>query len=261
MANALTPLNYLGGKTSLSPQIVAQLGRHKLYAELFFGSGAVLYRKEPAPVEIVNDRCDRVVNFFRVLREQTPELKRLLTATPYSRREYELADEQTGEPLEDARRFFVRSRQSFSGNANDSWSRTLSKSKATDFANVVDDLERFAERMRRVQIENRHWRELLPSLDTAGTVIYLDPPYVHSTRSGSGDKYRFEMTEADHVELLEALLKMKRGKWILSGFESDLYRSYLNRPGVNRLKFEQVQKVSWVVGTAMPTRYEMLWMN
>jgi DNA adenine methylase len=55
----------------------------------------------------------------------------------------------------------------------------------------------------------------------SGTLFYLDPPYLHSTRAAT-DAYLHEMTEADHRELLDRLL-LCRGKVILSGYPSDLY--------------------------------------
>jgi DNA adenine methylase len=59
----------------------------------------------------------------------------------------------------------------------------------------------------------------------APTLTYLDPPYVHSTRT-SKHRYDFEMTDADHVRLLD-IIKSKPGKFILSGYPSELYASML----------------------------------
>lgn len=47
------------------------------------------------------------------------------------------------------------------------------------------------------------------TLDTAfaSTLVYVDPPYLLSTRS-SGPMYRHELTDAQHVELVEVLLQL-----------------------------------------------------
>lgn len=48
--------------------------------------------------------------------------------------------------------------------------------------------------------------EFLENFAPAGrTVIYCDPPYVHSTRSGK-TRYDYELTDEDHVRLLDILL-------------------------------------------------------
>jgi len=56
--------------------------------------------------------------------------------------------------------------------------------------------------------------------DTPDTLFFVDPPYVPSTRSKSG--YRHEMSEADHVALLDQLRSV-RGMVVLAGYPSKLY--------------------------------------
>lgn len=61
---------------------------------------------------------------------------------------------------------------------------------------------------------------------TGKELIYCDPPYLIETRR-SDRRYRFDYTDADHVELLK-LLKSLPCKIILSGYPSSLYDEYLN---------------------------------
>ena len=49
----------------------------------------------------------------------------------------------------------------------------------------VEVLEAVAERLLRVQIENRPALEILDIYDSSETLFYCDPPYVHSTRGDS----------------------------------------------------------------------------
>jgi len=50
----------------------------------------------------------------------------------------------------------------------------------------------------------------LKEITTAGTdtFIFMDPPYLHSTRN-SPNLYKFEMSDKDHVQLLKAVLQLK----------------------------------------------------
>ncbi len=57
--------------------------------------------------------------------------------------------------------------------------------------------------------------------DTSETLFYLDPPYVHDAR-GDASVYGFEMSNADHKELADALRQV-RGRVVLSGYRTDLY--------------------------------------
>lgn len=104
------PLSYYGGKTRLASWITSLLPRHRIYVGPFFGSGAGLFVKTPAPHEVVNDLDGNVVCFFRVLRGRPKELARACCLTPYARDELRVA-ELVGDDidkLQRARRFFVR---------------------------------------------------------------------------------------------------------------------------------------------------------
>ena len=50
-----TPITYYGGKQTMLKHILPLIPKHKVYTETFLGGGAVLWAKDPAPLEIVND--------------------------------------------------------------------------------------------------------------------------------------------------------------------------------------------------------------
>ena len=88
-------------------------------------------------------------------------------------------------------------------------------------------------------------------------IFYCDPPYVHETRSTTGE-YAFEMTEAQHRELLDVLAGIA-GKFMLSGYPSDLYRQWEVRHGWNRHDFLIDNKAA--SGKVKETKTECLWCN
>lgn len=59
---------WFGGKRTLAPAIVRELGKHTQYFEPFCGSMAVLFAKEPSQKETVNDLHGDLINLARVLR-------------------------------------------------------------------------------------------------------------------------------------------------------------------------------------------------
>jgi DNA adenine methylase len=86
-------------------------------------------------------------------------------------------------------------------------------------------LPELVERLRGVVIENRPAIQVIKAHDTAKTLHYVDPPYVHSTRVGIKNKaYRFEMTDRQHVQLSKELRGVQ-GNVLLSGYPSSLYNS------------------------------------
>lgn len=58
---------WFGGKRTLAPKVVEQLGKHTQYFEPFCGSMAVLFAKEPSQKETVNDLHADLVNLANVL--------------------------------------------------------------------------------------------------------------------------------------------------------------------------------------------------
>ncbi|WP_329032218.1 DNA adenine methylase [Streptomyces sp. NBC_01725] len=232
------PFPYYGAKGRIAPWLVGHMPRdHRVYVEPFAGSAAVLFaRPRPAVHEVLNDIDGNVTTFFRVLRDREQDLVRVLTLTPYGREEYRAADLEAPnlDDLERARRFFVRTTQSFNAagaaaSKRASWSNGMRRgsSQATTVADVVDRLHTAAHRLRRVVIENRPAADLIALYDAPDVVLYCDPPYLDSTRTGlraatAGDYSYDTSTEPDHRQLAEVLHDC-RSAVLLSGYGSPLY--------------------------------------
>src|SRR5690606_30294106 len=77
---------WFGGKRTMAPAIVEELGRHTQYFEPFCGSMAVLFAKEPSPKETVNDLHSDLINLARVLQhpQAAPELYERLQKVLFS---------------------------------------------------------------------------------------------------------------------------------------------------------------------------------
>lgn len=255
---------YCGSKASLVPQIMSHLPSHRLYCETHAGSAAVLLGKSPSRIEVLNDKDDTLVNFFRVLRERRTELVQLLRLTPYALTEWRqcqksLEDAAAGD-LEQARRFYVTVCQSFAG-FGEKFNRSTHKPHATYWRDRIERLDAVAERLRTVVIEALDAEECLSKYDSCDTVFYVDPPYLPSTRSNVGPRYRCDMTEAQHVQLLGKLLNAK-GKILLSSGDSPLYAKHLKTwRECSRLRLPSGTGGSKVGRYAPAYRTEVLWSN
>lgn len=100
-----------------------------------------------------------------------------------------------------------------------------------------------------VEFLNRDALELISSFNGPDTLIYCDPPYVHSTRTG-GDLYEYEMPDEAHVRLLE-LLTASGALVMLSGYRCALYDDALH--GWHSIDYE--------AQTRGGTKIETLWCN
>lgn len=68
---------WIGSKRRLADAIIPLLPAHECYCEPFAGSAAVFFRKPPSALEILNDVCGDIVNFFRVIQRHAPEFLRM----------------------------------------------------------------------------------------------------------------------------------------------------------------------------------------
>lgn len=250
-------LKYPGAKWTLAPWIVSHFPAHIHYLEPYCGSAAVFFAKSPAPHEILNDIDGRLVNLFTVLREQGEELARLVDFTPWSEAEYARSEKQqddTGDPLEDARRFLVRSWQAHGGTLSQTsgWKHNgLSGSVYPTrlWRKLPERLLAVVDRLKQAEIRNRPALEVIRYYNHPGCLIYADPPYLLSTRARK--YYRYEMTDAEHIALLEAL-RCHCGPVVLSGYAHPLYEEHLS--GWYRATTPAVTEHG-------NTRVEVLWIN
>jgi DNA adenine methylase len=262
----LIPFGWYGGKFSHLDWLLPLLPDCHHYCEPFGGSGAVLLNREPSPVETFNDLDGEVVNFFRVLREDKERLIEAIGLTPFSREEFALACEISPDltPLERARRFYVRARQVRTGLAQRAslgrWANCKITSRAgmsgviSRWLGAVEDLPAIAERLLRVQIENRPAIDVIRLYDSPETLFYCDPPYVHSTR-GDPKAYGFEMTDEQHCELAE-VLNSARGMVALSNYPSALLDKLYPPP-----KWRKTVAPPRTNHSTKGKRVEVLWTN
>lgn len=262
----LIPFGWYGGKFSHLDWLRPLLPDCHHYCEPFAGSGAILLNRDPAPVETFNDLDGEVVNFFRVLRDEKDRLVEAIGLTPFAREEFAHACETSPDltPLERARRFYVRARQVRTGLAQTAtigrWANCKNTSRAgmsgviSRWLGAIEDLPAVAERLLRVQIENRPALDVIRLYDSPTTLFYCDPPYVHSTR-GDSKAYGFEMNDRQHQELA-AVLNGVQGMVALSNYQADILDELYPAP-----KWHKFATSPRTVHSTKDKRVEVLWTN
>lgn len=236
-------LPYMGGKRSLAPAIVRELGEHRAYLEPFCGSLAVLLAKPPCGHEYVNDLNGDVINLARVL--ASPDWRELANRLDRTLCSEDLFDQAKSEILTDAwelpdpydieraYRYFVYSwlgRNGFAGTQGASGFSVRytanGGSQSVRFRSAVTSIPAWHARMRLVSILRRDALEVIArSHDAEGHVIYADPPYFPSTRttkSSTFGKYHHELTDDQHRELASLLKRFTKTRIVLSYYESPL---------------------------------------
>jgi DNA adenine methylase len=257
---------WYGGKFSHLEWLLPLLPTCHHYCEPFAGSGAVLLNRPPAPIETYNDLDGEVVNFFRVLRQEKERLIEAIGLTPFAREEFALACQLDPDqlPLERARRFYVRARQVRTGLAQTAtvgrWANCRNTSRSgmsgvvSRWLGGIDDLPIIAERLLRVQIENRPAIDVIRLYDTPDTLFYCGPPYVHLTRSDT-NAYGYEMADEEH-RALAAVLNSVNGMVAISNYQCDLMEEIYPSP-----KWNKHVAPPRTIHSTKGVRTEALWTN
>ncbi|MHB8541873.1 MAG: DNA adenine methylase [Candidatus Acidiferrales bacterium] len=261
----LIAFGWYGGKYSHLEWLLPLLPSCHHYCEPFSGSAAVLLNRNPSPVETYNDLDGEVTAFFRVLRDDSERLIRAIGLTPFSREEFVIACSTNGHKiteLERARRFFIRARQVRTGLAQRAsigrWANCKNTTRAgmsgviSRWLGSVDMLPYIAERLLRVQIENRSAVDVINLYDDKSTLFYCDPPYPHSSR-GDDKAYGNEMSDDEHRELSSVLHSIK-GRAAISGYRCDLLDTLFR-------DFKRYDASPKLCHSVKKTRREALWVN
>lgn len=113
----LIAFNYFGGKFVWLEYLYDNFPPHFTHLiDLFAGSLCVSLNYRGRVIRTANEINGEITNFFEILRDHEEELIRRLSLTPHSELEYlnSWGNTNSGK-IEQARRFYVRARQSFYG--------------------------------------------------------------------------------------------------------------------------------------------------
>ncbi|WP_081428021.1 DNA adenine methylase [Clostridium kluyveri] len=199
------------------------------------------------------------MNLFRCVRNKSEELAKLIYFTPYSREEYKESYNRSGNDIEMARQFLVRANMARAGMQyySSSWRHAGPVLGATCNQRVIGDWNKIpqrildvAVRLKDAEIENTDALELIKKYNRKDCLIYVDPPYLLSTRRQR--YYNVEMTgDKEHEELIK-VLKKHLGTVMLSGYNSDLYNDLLHDWDTTEIKTNAEQGKE---------RTEVIWTN
>jgi DNA adenine methylase len=219
---------WIGGKSLLSGKIVSMMPEHRTYVEVFGGAGWVLFKKDPAKVEVWNDLNADLVNLFRIVRNRLPEFQRRQYFLLASREEYyafqqHYKDGKFKTDIDRAIAFYYLIKNSFGSGILTGWA--FGPQRPPHYDAGAEVLAEARERLKKVYIDNLSFDKLIPNWDRKETLFYCDPPYMMLLDKGGRSYYQHTFAIEDHTHLRDTL-KGIDGKFILS---------YDNHPEVRKL--------------------------
>lgn len=263
-------IQYYGGKSRIADRLIQHFPKTpKCYVEPFFGAGGIYFAipQELYPSRIINDINKSVVTFYRVLRERPDDLLRVCALTPYAFDEQRACRNCEEDPVDDelelARRVWVRQRQNFGGrqSAAAGWRRGDTKQNiAVTTDEKLGMFHDFADKMRRVEINNTDAIELIQYYAKPDVFVYADPPYYPETR-GTNNDYTHEMSPEQHLRLSEVLhAASDAGALVaISGYDCPFYQEQYG-------SWRKVEYGHWASSANFAAaekreRTETMWMN
>lgn len=240
---ALAP--WFGAKRTLAPEIVREMGRHRMYFEIFCGSCAVLMAKPIVAFETVNDLHADLVNLARVVADEDSCLKLYAIVQRFLVHESFIKEIRgslvsseppaEGEPPDVSRaaRYMAVSWLTRNGTAGTERTNHQVCLRYTDrggspairWRSVKDSIPAWHRRLQNVCIIRRDAFELLDKIDDdAACVVYADPPYLIETLSKTGEsksgRYVHKFADEDHDRLAGKLRRFRKTRVIVSYYDS-----------------------------------------
>lgn len=262
------PVKTHGGKYFLAPFITEHFPENYeelIYCEPFCAGASVFFNKKRSKEEVLSDVDEGMVMVLKALRDEPQEFISRLKRTKYTERTFKMALNRDKKGFDDyvdhAINEFILRRMSRGGLKKAfAWSDRERGGQPGDvnaWQTILDQLNALSERLQGVTILCASFAEVIPTWDEENTLMYLDPPYLHSTRAeGATNLYEKELTVEEHIHMLN-LAKNARGKVVISGYPSPLYNRTLKNW---RCKKKNVANHSSQAKTK-ERRIECLWLN
>jgi DNA adenine methylase len=247
-------LQWAGGKHCLIPvlqkYLPPQISGYDTYIEPFVGAGAMalylLANKYRFRKVIINDVNARLMNTYRVIRQQPCDLLERLEKLSLKYSQYSLTEDRKSffleqrnaynnaslSPTEYAALFIFLNKTCFNGlfrvNAKNEFNVSFGKGKGIMLF-CKKNIMAVHHLLQGTEICSGDYAEMLPRINSK-TFIYLDPPYYPGRKSAGFCSYSAQGFDSGEQIRLADFCKSLSCKWLISnsdtGFISNLYADF-----------------------------------
>ncbi|GHT01575.1 restriction endonuclease subunit M [Bacteroidia bacterium] len=238
-----TPITYYGGKQNMLKHIRPLIPVHNLYCEPFAGGAAVFFDKKTAKVNVINDLNGELINFYRTIVSDLPELQDEIAQTLHCRNQYEHAWHIYNHPdffsnVQRAWAVFILTKLGFGGLISSSFGFDKSEGKhpiKMQCAKETALCKEIKTLLEQTTIECDDAFAIIRRYDCPDAWFFIDPPYVGSNMG----HYSGMFNEQNLIELLDMCTGLQ-GKFMFTMYPNDTIKEYAEKHNwtihrVNRL--------------------------
>ena len=226
-------LKWAGGKTRLISQYKDYFPQHyQTYYEPFLGGGAVFFHLQPSHAVLTDINADLVIT-YRCVRDNLEELITLLQAHQQrhnSEYYYDVRNYHNGTDLTKAARFIYLNKTCFNGlyrvNSQGKFKVPVGKYKNPGICQE-EILKLASESLKKVEIKQANFDEVLNYATGSNEFVYFDPPYYPLNKTSNFTAYsNFCFDENQQIKLRDIFIELahKGVKVMLSNSDCPLIR-------------------------------------
>ena len=197
-----------GNKYPIRDKIIPLIPPHKVYVELFAGSGAIFYNKEKAIKNVLNDLDKETITRFNLIKkapldvEKYPDFKGSLTAVRHF-------FDHHGDAIAD--RIMLEKIKSCSGYSGTPVKKSTGVYKSPQAKNVVKLMSEYKDKLKGTILENKDYEVVVRKYDSPDTFFFIDPPYENTSKS-----FGYAQSTEFDFERLEKVLKSIKGNFLMT---------------------------------------------
>jgi len=251
-------LRRLGNKSKMTSKIIPCFPPHKIYYELFLGTGSIYFSKPKSEYSILNDLDNDVFNLFIVVKENMNDLINLFSITPMSEDLfYYWKENLETDPVKKALRFMYLSGFSYLGKAD---TFRLIHSDCSYKQKVEALIKICSSEMKNTMLRSKDFREFFDGIYVSDKhigkkdrFIYADPPYIETEDNYNTPKW----TKADSIDLFDTL-EATGIRFAMSEFDHPFILSQAKKRNLNVIEIGERRNINNRKTEILITNYKII---
>jgi len=203
-----------GGKCNKAKEISRYFPPHEIFVEPFLGSGAIFLAKPKSKETVINDLDTLMYSIWKNVKSDGDKFDEINKKKPFNfkpdRTKWEkfLKTHSSGSNIDQLYKSLYVMKNSFNGMGTSYSSKRYPPHLQKHYK---VELSKYKEKLKKVIIFKKDYKEIILKYDSKNTFFYLDPPYEIAIKK----KGYYEHSDIDLKEMSDILSKIK-GKFIMS---------------------------------------------